>query len=1153
MKRPITTDLEDQRLAELQSFDLLDTPPEADFDFITKMASELCGVQMSLISLIDKGRQWFKSHHGTTIHEVPRDLLFSDNAIDHPQEVCQQNLSKREVLTLGQSIIRFYAGVPLVSGGHVMGILSVLDEEARSLSEAQLEGLRGLARQVMSLLELRRIKVQSMVGKKHGERFFDLNLDLSLIIEMDGTVVDINNQWPELIGYSKEEMIGTNILEYVYPGDLEGSKEVLRKLAEQEEVTRFGNRLLEKNGETRSIEWTGFPDGNLIYASGRDITELAQERQRFSYLAARNDAVMASLEQNTIVSIADLSGNITYANNTFCEISGYTREELLGKNHSIINSGHHPRSFWIDMWRTIAKGGFWRGEVCNISKQGEYYWVDTVVHPILNEDGKVREYIAIRYLITERKSIERRLLKSQSIMEQAGKMVKIGVWEIDLVKNTVYWSSVMWQIHEISEDYIPDMQSGINFFKEGESREKIVKLVSRAIEHGEAYDTELQFVTAKGNEIWVRAIGQAEFQNGKAERLYGTFQDITKTKETISRQGQFIDQVSSAMAMFDKNICYIAASQKWVSDYNLQDIDIIGKSHYEIFPGIRDDWKLVHQKCLQGETHKKDEDFFESVHGAIYWLKWEVKPWYDEHGQIGGILMFSEDITAKKVVEEKLMLSEKIFRDNFQYAGIGMAIVELTGEWKTVNPNLCQMLGYTEVELMNLTIQDLTHPDDLEDNLTLREELKEGKRHHYQVEKRYLHKSGKIVYTILSVSALRDVSGKLLHFITQIIDITEKKEAELTLSKVMSKNQAILDASTEVPIIETDSEGIIQTFNRGAEKMLGYRAAELINKYTLDFIHFAPLVKERAEELSKQFGETVDGVDTFTAVAKKEGSEVREWIYVHKSGQKIPVLLNITPIYSEGSISGFLGVAVDISAIKKAEEDLRSVLNLTQSQNQRLKNFAHIVSHNLRNHSGNLSALVSYLFKEQPELKEMKVMQHISTATENLTETIEHLSQVALLNIKNQGELERINLVLATRKAVENVAALSAENSVEVINEVKGDVEILGVPAYVDSIILNFLTNAIKYSSEERDSYVKLKYHSTKTDVMLSVEDNGLGIDLKRHRSKLFGMYKTFHQHEDSRGIGLFITKNQVEAMGGSIEVESQVNVGTKFKIRFKV
>ena len=134
-------------------------------------------------------------------------------------------------------------------------------------------------------------------------------------------------------------------------------------------------------------------------------------------------------------------------------------------------------------------------------------------------------------------------------------------------------------------------------------------------------------------------------------------------------------------------------------------------------------------------------------------------------------------------------------------------------------------------------------------------------------------------------------------------------------------------------------------------------------------------------------------------------------------------------------------------------------------------------------------------------------------------------------------------------KAVGNVSALAIASKVEIINEVKSSDFVKGIPAYLESVLLNFLTNGIKYRAPDRHGFIKVSTETNREFIIVRFQDNGLGIDLKRHGAKLFGMYKTFHANAEARGIGLFITKNQVEVMGGRIEVESQENVGTTFKV----
>lgn len=133
----------------------------------------------------------------------------------------------------------------------------------------------------------------------------------------------------------------------------------------------------------------------------------------------------------------------------------------------------------------------------------------------------------------------------------------------------------------------------------------------------------------------------------------------------------------------------------------------------------------------------------------------------------------------------------------------------------------------------------------------------------------------------------------------------------------------------------------------------------------------------------------------------------------------------------------------------------------------------------------------------------------------------------------------------------QNLSGYLLNNKAQVINNVPLDFKVKSVPAYLDSMLTNFITNAVKYKHPDRNPHITLSTLKTGTYSILTIADNGLGIDLKKYGKKLFGMYKTFHEHKDAKGIGLYITKNQIEAMNGKIEASSKLGKGTAFKIFF--
>ena len=384
------------------------------------------------------------------------------------------------------------------------------------------------------------------------------------------------------------------------------------------------------------------------------------------------------------------------------------------------------------------------------------------------------------------------------------------------------------------------------------------------------------------------------------------------------------------------------------------------------------------------------------------------------------------------------------------------------------------------------------------------------------------------------------------------VDISKEKIAEAKLKKTLIELEGLLEASTRVSIISFNLDGVITAFNKGAENLLGYTKDEVIGKKTPEILHSKKELKARAKEFEKNFGEYYEGADLFKAMTKKSKFDTREWLYRPKNGKLFPVQLTITAIKDEDKTIGYLCVATNITKLKNAEKEIFNILELTKDQNDRLKNFAHIVSHNLRSHSGNLGMLLDLYIEDHPEQKNNQIIEMLYKASGNLKETIDHLNEVTVINTSVSETLAAVNLHSEVEKATNAVSALISNAKLELINEIPKDCQVLGIIAYMDSILLNFITNAIKYRSTERESYVKFSIRNQKKYVQLIIEDNGLGIDLKKNRQKLFGMYKTFHNHKDSRGIGLFITKNQIEAMDGSIDVESTVNKGTKFIINLK-
>ncbi|EPR74743.1 diguanylate cyclase/phosphodiesterase (GGDEF & EAL domains) with PAS/PAC sensor(s) [Winogradskyella psychrotolerans RS-3] len=274
--------------------------------------------------------------------------------------------------------------------------------------------------------------------------------------------------------------------------------------------------------------------------------------------------------------------------------------------------------------------------------------------------------------------------------------------------------------------------------------------------------------------------------------------------------------------------------------------------------------------------------------------------------------------------------------------------------------------------------------------------------------------------------------------------------------------------------------------------------------------------------------------------------------YFHKGGSIIWMLISVSLVYFKEGRPHMIWQFTDITNRKKSEDKLKTMLSVAKEQNERLTSFANIVTHNLRSHSGNLSSLTEFLEEDYACLKKNENFQLLKHAIDNLQETVSHLTQVAKIREIEESKMDVLNLYDYTEKATYNIIALAQNAEAIIYNHIDDDVCIKGIPAYLDSIILNFLTNAIKYRSEKRKPIIELSSEFKNDFVVLKIKDNGLGIDLVKFGDKLFQMYNTFHCNSDAIGIGLFITKNHIESIGGKVEVKSEVDAGTEFTVYFK-
>jgi PAS domain S-box-containing protein len=502
------------------------------------------------------------------------------------------------------------------------------------------------------------------------------------------------------------------------------------------------------------------------------------------------------------------------------------------------------------------------------------------------------------------------------------------------------------------------------------------------------------------------------------------------------------------------------------------------------------------------------------------------------------VLASIRDVSEQKELYNQLKVSNEQFKGAFEHSAIGMAIVSTGGKWLLVNKRLCDLVGYTQEELLKTTFQDITHPDDLNIDLDNVGKMLRNEIESYQMEKRYYHKNGSTIWVLLSVSLSKDAHGKPLQFVSQIKDITESKKTEKALKESEQRWQFAVEGSGD-GLWDWDAKNNTVFFSKRWKEMLGYADGEVGNTFDDWGKRVYPEDKELSFKLlDKLFTKETPIYINEHRILCKDGSY--KWVLAR--GKVIQWNADEKP-------ARIIGTHTDISWQKEKQEELQESFDIISEQNNRLMNFAHIVSHNLRSHSGNFQLILNLLENAESDDEKEQMINLLKDNAQSLSDTIKHLNDVVQMQINRNINKTTLNLNNYIQKTIDVLAGEINQHNVTILNSVADNVEVNYNPAYMESILLNFISNAIKYRHPDRSAEIKLDTIVENNQLILQIADNGKGINLDRYGHKLFGLYKTFHGNTDAKGVGLFITKNQIEAMGGKIEVESWINLGTTFKI----
>lgn len=375
---------------------------------------------------------------------------------------------------------------------------------------------------------------KQIISKKEiekSEKFFkgviENSDDMITTIDSTGNTIYTSPAVGKKFGYSIKETLGLKILDTMHPDDIAIMDTFMAKLTTQPGISMPSPLIRERKNDgsyiwvegtlTNFLETEGI---NAIVANFRDVTERINAELKIRESEFRYRQIVETAQEG--IWLLDENNKTTFVNKKMCEILEYTEEEMMGKENFCFMDADGKEKARVAMERRKT-GIAEKMEFNYISKKGKRVITEISVNPIFDEMKNFKGVLGMISDISERKKLE-------DLLEKSNRLARIGSWEIDVLKGTVFWSDITKEIREVEPDFIPDLSTGIGYFTEGINKTIISQRVQQCIDKGIPWDEELQFTTFKGNLKWVRTIGEAVFIEGKCNKIYGSFQDITESK-----------------------------------------------------------------------------------------------------------------------------------------------------------------------------------------------------------------------------------------------------------------------------------------------------------------------------------------------------------------------------------------------------------------------------------------------------------------------------------------------------------------------------------------------------------------------------------------------------------------------------------------------
>lgn len=602
---------------------------------------------------------------------------------------------------------------------------------------------------------------------------------------------------------------------------------------------------------------------------------------------------------------------------------------------------------------------------------------------------------------------------------------------------------------------------------------------------------------------------------------------------TENTSTKWLEQMGSSIALLDQEFQFVAATDSWFHNFKFDrgESNLVGQSIFSIFPTRSEDLNTRLKYALDGlkdiqimfrsnELNTKDKDSI-----------WFLNPWKDGYGNTIGVVINVKEVSERKSLELDLKKTKHLLNQKSEIAKIGSwelsvqenklfwseKVKEIHGVSKNFSPDIESSFSFFKKGASYMTIKrafDEAIKNAKPWNETLQIVAHDGSTKWVNSIGRPKFKDGKCSRILGTLQEVEKVD-----FVSSPIKVEEK----LDFKKLFQ--------NTIVPMAYCDFEsGKILTSNTALHNILGVNGKDLKNKKFGTYISFDKGTRYKI----------------LRSIASKKAFRPVRVSFVREGST--PIVIEISGKLEKQQSGRTMIAAIINRTVKPQIERSDSQALDADVEIEKLVTFNHMVAHNLKAHATNISLLLGFIDKETNTGERNNMMKLLFQSTDYLMNEIKGFREMVAIG-ENKG-LKKVSLPLNDFifSAEQKLSGLIKKEGVKIFNGIEDSLKVDVVPVYMESIVDNILSNSIKFKKEDKNPVVVFNTSETPEHHILSIEDNGIGIDLEKHKDKIFGLYKTINSSKSS-GMGLYLAKYQMELMKGKIEVESKVGIGTTFKL----